>query len=136
MKKRLMDGAWIVVADGHRSKLFRQIGSGKVQLRHVQDYFPENLDNDGPAGVRPPDQSAQDTDEATFAKQLAGKLNWNAMHEKFDQVALIADPQTLGQLRPLLHTDFRSRLVFEMAKTLTNSPIEDIESSVEERSWS
>ena len=34
---------------------------------------------------------------------------------------------SLGRMRPLLHKETLSRLVGEMPKTLTNSPLEDIE---------
>ena len=40
---------------------------------------------------------------------------------------LVADPQTLGRMRPLLHKETSARLVRELPKTLTNSPLPDIE---------
>ena len=40
---------------------------------------------------------------------------------------LIADPTTLGRIRPLLHKEVQQRLIAEIGKTLTNAPLEDIE---------
>ena len=39
---------------------------------------------------------------------------------------IVADPQTLGQVRPQLHKETVRRMVGEVAKTLTNAPVEDI----------
>ncbi len=40
---------------------------------------------------------------------------------------LLADPQTLGRMRPLLHKETLRRLQGELAKDFTNAPLEDIE---------
>jgi protein required for attachment to host cells len=40
---------------------------------------------------------------------------------------LVADPRTLGQMRPLLHKEVGQRMVAEVSKTLTRSPLPDIE---------
>ena len=69
-------------------------------------------------------------DEATFAKQLAHELYRRAHHGDFAALVLIADPQTLGQLHPLLHKEVQSRLVLEHGKTLTKASIADIQKSL------
>ena len=65
--------------------------------------------------------SDQETDEATFAKQLANELYRRVHSGNFAALVLIADPQTLGQVRPSLHKEVRDRLVSEMGKTLTKA---------------
>ena len=42
-------------------------------------------------------------------------------------LVLVADPQTLGQMRPQLHKETLQRMHGELAKTFTNSPVHDIE---------
>ena len=96
--------ALVVVADGVGAKFFRNDGrDSKISLSADGHLEPANLLDDGPAGKRPPESSKQETDEATFAKQLANELYRRAHNGDFAALVLIADPQTLGQIRPSLH---------------------------------
>lgn len=118
----------VVVADGHRARIFRTVGDGTViKLKHEDDLSPKDLSDDGPSGSQPSDSSPRQSDEATFAKQLAHHLNSGALDGAYANLALIADPVTLGEIRPLLHKTVETRIVAELAKTLTNAPIADIE---------
>ncbi|MCH9809501.1 MAG: host attachment family protein [Alphaproteobacteria bacterium] len=117
----------VVVASGEIAKLFRQTSKDGVKLEFKEEFEPSNLDNEGPAGKRPPESSKQSTDEATFAKQLANELNRRVHVQDFEHLVLIADPRTLGEMRPLLHKLVLDKLVSEADKTLVNSPVEDIE---------
>ena len=74
--------------------------------------------------------SSQETDEATFAKQLAKELYRRAHSGDFAALVLIADPQTLGQLRPTLHKEVQDRLLFEVGKTLTKASITEIQEAL------
>ena len=130
MIKKLSNEAWIVLADGERAALFLQDGEGQVQLRHKQTIEPQALEDDGPSGVRPPESSAKDTDEATFAKQLAIFINEEAKSGSFEQLILVADPSTLGQMRPILHSEVQKRLLFDVPKTLTSAPVDEIEKQI------
>ncbi len=121
-------GAWVVVADGGRARMLHNVGDGtSLELRQRMLVEPQDLDTEGPSGSQPKEM---DTDEATFAKQLARRLNDAALKQEFAHLVLIADPQTLGHMRPLLHKETLDRLVGELAKTLTNAPLEDIERSL------
>jgi protein required for attachment to host cells len=42
-------------------------------------------------------------------------------------LVLVADPKTLGQVRPLLHKATTDRLLADVAKDLTNVPLEGIQ---------
>lgn len=120
-------GTWIVVADGGEARLFHSVGQGgKFALKQVKLLEPKDLLDDGPAGHRPPESNGQATDEATFTKQLAHRLNAAALKNEYEHLVLIADPQTLGQMRPQLHKETERRIVREIAKTFTNAPVEDI----------
>lgn len=129
--QRIPAGAWIVVADGTGARLFHNVGKGAtVSLKQQKLMEPDDLLDDGPSGKRPSEQSAQATDEATFAKQLAHYLNAAALKQEFADLVLMADPQTLGQLRPQLHNETTRRVIREIAKTFTNSPLEDIQAAL------
>ena len=127
MTNKIPHNALVVVADGTGARFFRNSGHEKVVLSSEGELDPTNLIDDGPAGTRPPESSHQETDEATFAKQLAKELYRRAHSGDFAALVLIADPQTLGQLRPTLHKEVRDRLVSEIGKTLTKSSITDIQ---------
>jgi protein required for attachment to host cells len=126
--KKIPTGAWVVVADGTGARLLRNVGKGlNVSLQQVKLVGPRELANDGPAGRQPPERSMAEMDEATFAKQLAQRLNAAALKNEFAHLVLVADPQTLGQMRPLLHEETTRRMVEELNKTLFHAPLEEIE---------
>lgn len=131
MAEKIPHKALVVVADGTGARFFRNTGHDfKVSLAAEGEFNPTNLLDDGPAGRRPPESSKQETNEATFAKQLAKELYRRAHSGDFAALVLIADPQTLGQIRPLLHKEVQIRLVREIGKTLTKVSIADIQDSI------
>ena len=121
----------VVVADGGGAILLRNTGKpAKVTLREERRLAPENLEDDGPSGSRPVDQTQSQTDEATFAKQLCNTLNKMKLDGEFDQLVLIADPQTLGQMRPILHKTVEASVIRSLAKDLTNHSLDDIAAAI------
>ena len=47
--------AFIVITSGAEAKFFRNDGTARdIKLKHVGDLSPQNLDNEGPSGSRPP----------------------------------------------------------------------------------
>ena len=128
MADKIPHNALVVVADGTKARFFRNTSQDlSVTLKADGELQPAHLDNDGPSDKRPHESTSQETDEATFAKQLAKELYRRAHQGDFAALVLIADPQTLGQLRPLLHKEVQSRLVSEHGKTLTKASIADIQ---------
>jgi len=131
MANKIPHNALIVVADGTGARFFRNTGQeNKISLTAEGALKPADLLDDGPAGHRPPESSGQETDEATFAKQLAEELYRRAHSGDFAALVLIADPQTLGQIRPSLHKEVKDRLVSEVGKTLTKASIQDIQKAL------
>lgn len=125
---KIPTGTWILVADGTKARLFSNVGTATAPSLHQERLLePVNLDDDGPAGRQPADADGYHLDEATFVKQLALAVNDAALNHRFEHLVLIADPQSLGQIRPLLHQEATRRTLLELPKTLTNSPLEDIE---------
>ncbi len=120
-------GALIVVADGNSAILYRNTGHGSIVLEKIETVMPKNLDTEGPAGAAPVEQSPQDRDESTFSKQLVQKLNAMALtHALPDAVVIVADPTSLGHMRPLYHAELTRRIVAELPKTLVKSSALDV----------
>ncbi len=131
MTGKIPHNALVVVADGTGARFFRNTGEDfKIALSAAGDLKPVHLSSAGPAGHRPIESSGQETDEATFAKQLSKELYRRAHNGDFTALVLIADPQTLGQIRPSLHKEVRNRLVSEVGKTLTKASIADIQKAL------
>lgn len=125
---RIPEGTVVVVADGGGARVFRNTGKGRaLSLHQVELLEARDLNDDGPSGMLPKEQTGEQIDEATFAKQLAHRLNDGALKNEYAHLVLVADPQTLGQLRPQLHKETLQRTLGEVAKTLTNATLEDIE---------
>lgn len=131
MPQKIAHNALIVVADGTRARFFRNSGNqSKISLAVDGALQQVHLGKNGLTGKSPPERSKHGT-EATFEKQLANELNRRAQSGEFVALVLIADPQTLSQIRPSLHQDVRSRLVWEIAETLTKASIADIEAALD-----
>lgn len=123
--------AYIVVADGHSARTFRNTGDGgSVSLKQIDTLTPKHLSDDSPSGSQPIESSPKQAEEATFAKQLARYINKRALDNTFDHLVLIADPHTLGEMRPQLHKETVAKLVGELGKTLTNASQDDIAKSL------
>ena len=132
MADKIPHNALVVVADGTGARFFRNSGhENQVSLSAEGEFNPTDLLEDGPAGKRPTESSNQETDEATFAKQLAQELYHRAHRGDFAALVLIADPQTLGQIRPTLHKEVQDRLVAEVGKTFTNASVKDIQNALD-----
>ena len=131
--QKIPEGTLIVVADGGSARVFTNVGDGRtLQLRQddqlqVQDVSEQGVSGQGPSGSVPKDMSISQLNEATFAKQLAEQLNAEALNNRYAHLILVADPQTLGRIRPQLHKEVESRLLFDLAKDYTNAPLEDVQ---------
>tara|TARA_R110001606_G_scaffold30308_4_gene93691 strand:+ start:410 stop:802 length:393 start_codon:yes stop_codon:yes gene_type:complete len=121
------EDTFVVVATGGEAKTF-YVKSGS--LEHDGDWTPGHLADQGPSGKSPPEQSARESMEATFSKIMAEKLYDLAHKGAYERLILVADPTTMGEIRPLLHKEVSDKIVLEQAKTLINSPVADIEKSI------
>ncbi|WP_395540062.1 host attachment family protein [Neotabrizicola sp. sgz301269] len=119
--------ALVVVADGEGAILFRNTERHGLKLETAEKLVPGDLADQGPSGSIPPDMDWQEQLEATFAKILTRRLNEMALKQEFEQILIVADPSTLGQMRPLYHKELEKRLVRDVPKTMTNSTTAEIE---------
>ncbi len=130
MTESIPQNALVVVADGGKAILFRNEGQGgELSLREEQRLEPATM-TQGPSGSRPEEQSPKQTGEATFAKNLAHVLETMHNDGKFKQLVLVADPQTLGQIRAAMHKSLAAAVVRSISKDLTNNPVKEIERSL------
>ena len=133
MSQQIPEGTLVVVADGGSARVFTNVSTahklqrkqqGELQLQAVSD---TGASGQGPSGSVPQEMSISQLNEATFAKQVAAQLNEDALKNRYAHLILIADPQTLGRIRPLLHKETQERLLKDLAKDFTNAPLEDIQ---------
>lgn len=108
-------GTFIIFSAGvNRLALDRETRSGTQA--HLRGYEPDLHVASGPDGC--------------FAKQLVNELYHRAHKGDFAALVLIVDPQTLGQLRPILHRAVQNRVLSEHGKTLTKASITDIQKAL------
>lgn len=124
---RIPSGTRIVVADGGGARILRNAGEdGSLSLQQLEVIDPAQLPLATPAGSQPPELSGASVEEAGFAKRLAQRLNEDALKHRYQHLVLLADPHTLGQMRPLLHKEVQQRLIREDPRNLANAPLEEI----------
>jgi protein required for attachment to host cells len=128
MSSTIPTATLVVVADGSKAIQPRNEGPGsQVSLRGGRRLSPTNLLYDGPSGSRPEEQTQCQTDKATFAKQLAEVLRKLVETGAFEALVLVADPQTLGQIRDAMHRSVDETLLFTCNKELTDRSVAQIE---------
>jgi protein required for attachment to host cells len=121
MAHEIPSKALVLVADGAKAILFRNTGnSGDVSLTEENRMTLSDFSNDGPSGSTPQDQSPNETNHATFAKKLAQSLQTMRAANGFESLVIVADPQTLGQIRGALHKTVEASVVHTLSKDLTN----------------
>lgn len=120
--------AFVVVADGSSAHLYRNTGHDTISLELLETVTPHSLTHDeGLGGHAPVEQSPQDRGEATFISQLVHKLNALALANALpDEVVVIADPSSLGQMRPLYHAELKKRISRELPKTMVKASAQDL----------
>jgi protein required for attachment to host cells len=136
--------AWVIVADGEKYLILCNDGDrARPDLRVMRHAVQENpptaeqgTDRPGRLGDAAAGRSAvEETDwhrleKERFAKDLAERLRLWALDNAFRSLVIVADPRTLGVLRPLLHKEVSARLTGEIAKDLTGVPVPEIEAAL------
>lgn len=134
--------AWVVVGDGEKALFMRNEGDeafpNLTVVRDIEKLDPptreQGTDTPGRAfnSVGDHRSAYEETDfhrleKDRFAKELADRLYKAAHRGAFHKVIIVAPAGVLGEMRKNLHKEVERRVVFELAKELTNVPVYDIE---------
>ena len=153
---KLEQDTWVVVADGEKFLLLRNIGDQEFMHLEVVDH---ETSTNAPAGELASDRAGrqhdakrkvrggveawgksamQETDwhrvaEERFAEDVIEKLSEMRSAGRFRHLLVIADPRSLGAMRTAYDDNLASAIVAEIDKDLTNLPLDKIEASI--KAW-
>ena len=123
--------ALVALANGEKFVVMRNTGLPfDPRLERIADLdleltnFSAGVRHQDPAGQR---NGSTQIDELAHGAAIAEWLNGRALHGEVDDVVIVADPKTLGQVRQHCHKELERRIVGELAKDLVNSPVRTIE---------
>jgi protein required for attachment to host cells len=123
--------AHVALANGERFVLMRNVGQPfEPKLERVDELdleltnFSAGVRHQDPAGQR---NGSTDIDELAHGAAVAEWLNTQTLRGGIEQLVIAADPKTLGQIRQYCHKELESRIVGEIAKDLTNQPVQAVE---------
>ncbi len=139
---RIPHDAYVFVGDGRKAMLLRNEGdaeSPKLKTEHLfgHDNPPtreQGTDRPGRAyssvGAR---RSAMDQadwhelEEQRFAKEIADTLQVLVRENNIETLVIAAPPKILAELRKSMHQEVEKRVIAELDKDLTNTPLQEIE---------
>lgn len=131
---KLNTNAHIALVDGANFTLMRNVGQAfepKLEAAAKPDLevtnFSAGVRHQDPAGQR---AGATDLNELAHGAAAAEWLNKMAIAGDIDQLLVIADPKTLGEMRRHYHKELQNRLVGEIPKTMTGAPTATIEKAI------
>lgn len=143
---RIPHDSYVLVADGAKMLFFRNEGDAEqpnlqVVTAEEQADQPDGAIKSGPAGRKPGGSelgggnSAGETDyhrqaEDRFAAEAAERINRAALANEFEKLIIVAPAKTLGELRRHYHKEVEGRITAEIAKDLTNHPVDRIEAAL------
>lgn len=138
--------AWVVVADGEKALFLRNEGDALHPnlevVREIHENNPPSREQgtDKPGRMQDAGRTAhrsavEETDwhrieKERFAKEIAERLYKLAHRDNFRKLIVVAPPLVLGEMRKEFHKEVSDRIVAEVAKTLTNHPIDEIEKNL------
>jgi protein required for attachment to host cells len=133
---------WILVGDGRKALVLQNSGTPQEPSLTVLDVLK---DGDNPPthaqGADRPGRVMQSADgrrssveqtdwheiaETKFAETVAARLNAAAQDRRFEQLIVVAPPNTLAALRKTLDPKTAQLVVAEVAKDLTKHPVHEI----------
>lgn len=138
-------GTWVLVCDSEKALFLRNDVDAQDPDLNVQDMKTQDNPSDIAQSANRPGRmndtgpgqrsALDDTDwhelaKDRFADDLADMLYQKAHRGAFEKLIIVADPRTLGALRPALHQEVSSKVIAEIDKTMTNHPIDKIEKLV------
>lgn len=132
---RLPNNAHVAIVDGENFSVMRN-GGAPLEPKLDRAEHPDLTATNYSAGVRHQDNIGREKgtstqmDELAHAAAAAEWLNAKAVANEIDDLLVIADPKTLGEMRHHYHSELEKRLVGEIAKTMTGQPTDKIEQAI------
>lgn len=131
---KLAHKAHVAVVDGENFVIMQnegQIFEPKLKTVAKPDLTASNFS----AGVKHQDDAGQRTgstqlDELAHAAAASEWLNKQAISGEIDDLVVIADPKTLGEMRRHYHSELEKRLSGEIAKTMSGETGEKIAATI------
>ena len=120
--------AHVVIADGERFLLMRNAGTADdARLELVEEPSLDGEQESGAFGHHDPKSDDYHTQEKLdHAASVAGWLNRAVLQHRIERLVIVADPDTLGEMRRHYHTETAGVLVAELDKQVTGMPGNDI----------
>lgn len=134
---------WILVADGHRARVFANEGPGLGLKQALDQEFvhmlppDRDLAADKAGSARSGGGGSHHTldhhenlhrhEKEVFARELADKLDAYAAQHAFDRLIVIAPPQALGNLRAAFSKAVTAKLAGDLDKDLTHASLGDLQ---------
>ena len=130
----LPKNAHVAIVDGEKFTVMRNDGA-PLEPKLGRSEHPDLSATNFSAGVKHQDDIGQahgrtDLEELAHGAAAAEWLNAKAIAGEIDDVLVIADPKTLGEMRRHYHSELEKRLVGEIGKTLTGEPSSRIEQAI------
>ena len=139
MKKKV---TWIIVADGSRARVLANDGPGKGLRPALAGEFHHDLPPTRALGTEKPGRTApsvgtnrsaiephvdwHEFEKEKFSQEMAGLLNDAAEKKSFHDLIIVAPPRTLGTLRQALSPKTSDQIRAEIAKDLTQVPLQEM----------
>lgn len=125
---KIPEKAHVAVVDGENFLFLRNKGDAShPQLAAIDtpdlDETNRNAGNNTEGG-------GSDLDESAHVAAVADWLNKQVLTNKIEDLIVVADKRSLGEIRKHYHGELEKRLVGEVGKALTKHPIEDIEQAI------
>ena len=126
--------AHVAVIDGERFILFRN-GSDAERPDLGSPSHPDLDPTNRSQGkmrhsITTNQEAGNDLDEAAHVAAAADWLNHAVLTHKIDNLIIVADKRSLGELRRHYHKELKDRLVGEVGKALTNASTADIAEAI------
>ena len=137
---------WVLVADSGSARIFElrkapaefcevhSLVSDALHKRNsdlVSDGSGRSFNTRGPSGHSKEQKSdPHDLAEQEFSRKLVEKLELAAHMGVFEKLMIIADPKTLGRLRPLMSKPLRKQITHEVNLDLVGMPQEKLKQKI------
>ncbi|WP_232493219.1 host attachment protein [Novosphingobium kaempferiae] len=132
----LPHGTVFAIVDGENFELYRNSGieaEPRLTAIDVPELEATNFSAgarrlDGPTRhqARTGDGSNDGLDEAAHVAAVTGWLNQQVLSRDIEQLVVVADPRSLGEMRRHYHKQLKDILVAEVPKNLAGRPAQEI----------